>query len=142
MQLQHFLNLNENFGLVFFLFFPFKSENNYNYIIDNWMTSTIITGTVPEDIKMTKVENFSLSQNYPNPFNPSTRITYSIQKAGFVSLKVYDILGREVATLVNGYQQANQYSVTFNASNLASGIYLYKLKAGDYVQTRKMLLLK
>jgi hypothetical protein len=106
------------------------------------MTSTIVTGTNPEYNNLNRVENFSLNQNYPNPFNPSTRITYSIQKAGIVSLKVYDILGREVATLVNGYQPANNYSVIFDASDLASGIYLYKLKTGDFVQTRKMILLK
>jgi PKD repeat protein len=141
--------LNEDSSGVFIFIAgrPYRYDNtasydNYNYIIDNWMTSTIVTGTNPEYNNLNKVENFSLNQNYPNPFNPSTRITYSIQKAGIVSLKVYDILGREVATLVNGYQPANNYSVIFDASDLASGIYLYKLKTGDFVQTRKMILLK
>ncbi len=126
---------------------PYRLDNaasyaDYNYIIDNWMTSTFPTGVKSEDNKVNTVENYRLEQNYPNPFNPATRIAYSIQKAGFVSLKVYDILGREVATLVNGFQQANNYTVNFDAGRLASGIYLYKLKTGDFVQTKKMLLLK
>ncbi len=126
---------------------PYRFDNaasyaNYNYIIDNWMTSTIVTGIKQEDNSLKTVEKFQLDQNYPNPFNPATRISYSITKPGLVSLKVYDILGREVATLVNGYQQVNHYSVNFDAGKLASGIYLYKLKTGDFIQTRKMLLLK
>jgi PKD repeat protein len=126
---------------------PYRFNNaasyaNYNYIIDNWMISTFITGTKQEDKSKDQPESFSLRQNYPNPFNPSTKISYSVQKAGFVSLKVYDILGREVATLVNSYQQPNNYTISFNAHNLASGIYLYKFKSGDFVQTKKMLLLK
>jgi PKD repeat protein len=126
---------------------PYRFDNaasyaNYNYILDNWMTGTILTGTNPEVNNLNTAESFQLDQNYPNPFNPATRISYSISKPGQVSLKVYDILGREVAALVNGYQQANHYSVNFNAGKLASGIYLYKLKTGEFVQTRKMLLLK
>jgi hypothetical protein len=118
------------------------SYANYNYIIDNWMISTIVTGTKSEDKGFNTVNKFQLDQNYPNPFNPATRISYSIMEPGLVSLKVYDILGREIATLVNGYQQANHYSVYFDADKLASGIYLYNLKTGDFSQTRKMLLLK
>ncbi len=118
------------------------SRANYDYMIDNWMTSEIPTGIREDGTGKTAVESFSLNQNYPNPFNPSTRISYSIQKAGLVTLKIYDILGREVVTLVKGFQQPNSYSVSFNAAGLASGIYFYKLKAGDFVQTRKMMLLK
>ncbi len=118
------------------------SKANYNYIIDNWMISELPTGMRDQETSAIAPGSFSLNQNYPNPFNPSTRISYSIQKAGLVTLKVYDILGREVATLFNGFQQPNSYSVSFNASGLASGIYFYKLKAGDFVQTRKMMLLK
>ena len=83
-----------------------------------------------------------LSQNYPNPFNPTTNIEYRIANRGFVSLKVYDVLGREVATLVNGVQKAGRYDIKFNASRLASGVYFYRLKAGSYSKTAKMLLLK
>jgi len=84
------------------------------------------------------VNNFSLEQNYPNPFNPSTRINYQISKDDFVTLKVYDIIGNEVATLINKEQSAGKYSVDFNAANIPSGVYLYRLQAGELVQTRKM----
>jgi len=88
------------------------------------------------------VNSFVLEQNYPNPFNPSTRIGYQIAKDDFVTLKVYDIIGNEVATLVNSQQPAGKYSVDFNAAKLPSGIYLYRLQAGNYIQTRKMTLVK
>ena len=87
-------------------------------------------------------EHFSLEQNYPNPFNPSTKIKYSIPTSGFVTLKVYDVLGKEIATLVNGEKPAGSYEVEFNAANLSSGIYFYKLQAGDYVQVKKMMPMK
>ncbi len=85
---------------------------------------------------------FELNQNYPNPFNPSTTIKYQIPKAGMVSIKVYDILGQEVAILVNEIKNSGSYQVNFNASKLASGTYIYRLQAGSFVQTKKMLLLK
>lgn len=85
---------------------------------------------------------FALEQNYPNPFNPSTKIQYTIGSNQFVQLKIYDLLGREVKTLVSEYRDAGSYNVDFDASNLTSGIYLYKLQAGDFVQTKKMLLMK
>jgi len=94
------------------------------------------------DNRNTRVETYRLEQNYPNPFNPTTNITYVIPKAENVSLKVYDVLGREVATLVNEVKPAGVYTVPFNASNLASGVYFYKLQAGSFVQTKKMLLVK
>jgi hypothetical protein len=87
-------------------------------------------------------ENFQLQQNYPNPFNPSTVIDYTIAKAGNVTLKVYNLLGQEVATLVNGYQDANTYKVNFNASGLTSGVYFYELRSGSNVASGKMLLMK
>ncbi len=87
-------------------------------------------------------KSYALAQNYPNPFNPMTTIQYSLANTGNVSLKVYDILGREVANLVNGRQAAGEYTVQFNAANLASGIYFYRLQAGDFVQTKKMMLVK
>ena len=87
-------------------------------------------------------ENFALYQNYPNPFNPSTSIQYAISNRQFVSLKVYDVLGNEVATLVAEYREAGSYEVAFNASGLASGIYFYKLQAGSFVETKKMILLR
>ena len=87
-------------------------------------------------------ENFKLEQNYPNPFNPTTNIKYSIPQSGFVTLKVYNMLGQEVATLVNQQQKVGEYNVDFDASNLASGLYVYSLKSGDYSLTKKMILLK
>jgi photosystem II stability/assembly factor-like uncharacterized protein len=85
---------------------------------------------------------FSLSQNYPNPFNPTTVISYQLVGSSQVSLKVYDVLGREVATLVNEHKAAGSYEARFDAGKLASGIYFYKLQAGSFVQAKKMLLVK
>ena len=86
--------------------------------------------------------SYELFQNYPNPFNPQTIIGYQIAKAGFVSLKVYDITGREVAELVNESQSQGRYEVLFNGSNLASGVYLYRLQVGDFSQMKKFVLMK
>lgn len=86
--------------------------------------------------------NYKLEQNYPNPFNPTTTINYSIPSASQVSIKVYDMLGNEIMTLVNDRKNAGSYSTSFNASNLASGIYLYKIVAGSYTDTKKMTLIK
>jgi photosystem II stability/assembly factor-like uncharacterized protein len=85
---------------------------------------------------------FSLDQNYPNPFNPSTVISYQLPTNSFVTLEVYDVLAREVNTLVNEHQRAGSHSVTFNASGLPSGVYFYRLEAGTYHDTKKLLLLK
>lgn len=89
-----------------------------------------------------KIETYSLLQNYPNPFNPSTNIEYKIPSNGFVSLKVFDILGKELVSLVNKQQDAGTYSVQFDASNLSSGLYFYQLRSGDFIEHKKMLLLK
>jgi len=83
-----------------------------------------------------------LFQNYPNPFNPETKINYNVSKSGFVTIKVYDLLGREVTTLVNENKPAGNYSIKFDGSKLVSGIYFYRMKAGDFVQTKKLILLK
>ncbi len=86
--------------------------------------------------------NYSLQQNYPNPFNPTTTINYQLPSSGFVTLKVYDMLGRLVKTLVDEKKPEGSYSVQFNANNIASGIYFYKLKADNYSAVKKMILLK
>ncbi|MDR3610592.1 MAG: T9SS type A sorting domain-containing protein, partial [Ignavibacteriaceae bacterium] len=86
--------------------------------------------------------NFNLSQNYPNPFNPSTVINYSIPRAGLVSLKIYDILGREIRTLLNENKTPGNYSVNFNAHGLSSGVYFYRLTMGTYSDVKKLMLLK
>ncbi len=89
-------------------------------------------------------DKYSLSQNYPNPFNPSTKINYEIKSSGFVSLKVFDLLGKEVAQIVNEKQTAGSYAVDFSSSefNLPSGIYFYTLNAGEFKETKKMVLVK
>ena len=88
------------------------------------------------------VKEFRLYNNFPNPFNPSTNIKYDLPKESFVVIKVYDILGRDVATLVNEKQSSGRYNIKFDASNLASGMYVYRIEAGSFVKSRKMMLLK
>ena len=112
---------------------PHYSGNNHFYY------SRLITG-MKED--KTNNKTFTLSQNYPNPFNPITTINYSIPSASFVTLKVYDILGREVASLVNDERQPGEYSVKFDGSGLSSGIYFYHLHAGEIALTKKFILMK
>jgi hypothetical protein len=86
--------------------------------------------------------NYNLSQNYPNPFNPTTKISYAIPKSGFVTLKIFDMLGREVANLVNTEKQAGSYIVDFDASNLSSGIYFYRIDVNGFTDIKKMTVLK
>jgi hypothetical protein len=88
------------------------------------------------------LDRFSLGQNYPNPFNPETKIGFGVSGSGFVSLKVFDVLGREVATLVNEEMRAGRYERTLNANGLSSGIYFYRLRAGSFVETKKLVVLK
>jgi len=84
----------------------------------------------------------AISQNYPNPFNPSTKISYAIPKQNNVTLKIFDVLGSEVATIVNKEQPQENYEFEFDGSALSSGIYFYRLQAGDFVVTTKMILLR
>ena len=86
---------------------------------------------------------YSLDQNYPNPFNPTTNIRFALPQASRVSLTIYNVLGQQVATLINGEQRvAGRYTVSFDASSLASGLYIYRIQAGSFINTRKMLLVK
>ena len=100
------------------------------------------------EVNINLPEKYLLYQNYPNPFNPSTTIKYSIPRSTEyysvqqTTLKVFDILGREVATLVNKQQNAGNYEVIFNASNLSSGVYFYRLQSGNFVETKKLILLR
>ena len=87
-------------------------------------------------------DDYYLYQNYPNPFNPVTKINYSLAKNGYVTLRVYDILGRVITTLVNDVKEAGNYIIDFDASELSSGVYYYKLESGDYSQVRKMTVMK
>ncbi len=94
------------------------------------------------EVNISNPVSFALNQNYPNPFNPSTTISYSVPEKSFVTLKVYDVLGNEVASLVNSQTEAGEHSVNFNASNLSSGVYYYQITAGNNVATKKLMLLK
>lgn len=123
----------------------YSFQKNRNPFIDypNWITS--IWGN-PTDIKNKKKDeldyNYSLDQNYPNPFNPETTISFKLQAASQVSLKVYDVLGREINTLVNEEKAASRYEVKFDGSKLTSGVYFYQLRAGSFVATKKFILAK
>ena len=130
-----------------------NSPKNYSFIDDNPPSGTV-------EYRLKQIDNdgnfkysqivtvtslpkkYELWQNYPNPFNPTTTIQYAIPKAEHVTLKVYDELGKEVSTLVDENKEAGQYRVNFNGSNLASGIYYYRIAAGDFTEVKKLLLLK
>jgi hypothetical protein len=101
--------------------------------------------SIPTDVEEVSSEipaTFKLEQNYPNPFNPSTTISFSIPFSAFTSLKVYDILGNEVASLMSEEKLAGEYNITFDASALTSGVYLYRLNAGNFSAMKKMILLR
>jgi len=105
-------------------------------------TITVNSVTDVKTINETIPDNFILMQNYPNPFNPATTISFSLPSKSFVSLKVFDALGREVATLVNEELSAGNHSRQWNGENMSSGIYFYRLQAGSFTETKKLILLK
>nr|MDA3861935.1 T9SS type A sorting domain-containing protein [Melioribacteraceae bacterium] len=109
-----------------------------------WMDALKISVISATDVNgdNTIPNEFALSQNYPNPFNPTTIIEYSIREVSNVKLRVYDMLGREVKVLVNQEQSAGRYNIEFNAANLSSGVYFYRIEAGNFVASKKLLLLK
>jgi len=117
----------------------FNGLNDGRLIIHVFDYDSALVSVAQNEIKPSR---FKLYQNYPNPFNPSTTIKYALPKPGFAILKVFDILGREVATLVNQKQSAGNYSVKFNAGNLPSGIYFYRIHAGVFTKTKEMMILK
>jgi len=123
-----------------------NGNNSLESTPSNIVTATLVGGGPPQKIVADPGSNelieFSLSQNYPNPFNPNTTIDYSVKSSGLATLKVYDMLGTEVASLVNENKEAGNYSVEFNASELPSGMYVYRLTSGNFVDTKKLLLLK
>jgi hypothetical protein len=108
------------------------------YVLDGGPASGFTAVSTPSS----KPLSFNLAQNYPNPFNPSTRIEFTLAKESSVDLKVFNILGQEVATLVHGNLTSGPHAVTFNAKNLASGMYIYRITAGDYTSVKRMMLLK
>ncbi len=107
--------------------------------VQKWTYTYILTGI---EQLTDGIKTYSLSNNYPNPFNPSTTISYSVPEIEFVTLKVYDVLGSEVATLVNEEKPVGSYEVEFEAADLPSGIYFYRLQAGSFVESKKMVLMK
>ena len=115
-----------------------QSDSFYIYYNAGWVPTSIRQS----EEEILSVTDYELLQNYPNPFNPTTTIKYSIPIAGLVTLTVYNILGEQVKTLINQVMPAGNHSVQFNASSLASGIYLYRIQFGSFVQTKKMILLK
>jgi hypothetical protein len=116
---------------------------NYGFIDIVGGQVTVLAGPTTLDVKRNEIPTeFCLSQNYPNPFNPTTIIEFDLPKSSEVSLKIYNILGKEIATLVSDRLSAGSYSYEWDASNLTSGVYLYRLQAGNYVDTRKMVLMR
>jgi len=143
------LSIDSN-GLITGNFGEMDTTFNFSIIVNNQhsnsdtlkfklVVSKNITGI---DNQENLPDKFYLSQNYPNPFNPSTTIEYNIPKAGLVTLKIYDILGREVRTIVNKEKTAGSYKISFNASSFASGVYFYRLTSGGFTLIKKMVLLK
>ncbi len=122
--------------------FPASFGTEIKYGWDATAYTRIKKTTAVRESRTVSIKGFALFQNYPNPFNPSTAISYKLTASSLVTLKVYDILGRDVATLVNGRQTAGEHSVTFDAARLPSGVYFYRLRAGTSTVVRKMLLMK
>ena len=102
---------------------------------------TTLVGVEDESGKLMP-EKFSLNQNYPNPFNPTTKISWQLPEGSWQTLKVYDLIGNEIATLVDEYRPLGKYEIEFDATGLPSGIYFYQIRAGKFVETKKMVLLK
>ena len=116
-----------------------------HHYTDGGETNALSKTTVAQELTFKPVDvisDYALEQNYPNPFNPTTTISYALPNASHVTLKVYDMLGRVVATLVNQDQDQGHYTATFDASRLASGVYISRLTAGSFTKTMKMLMIK
>ncbi|MFA5832783.1 MAG: T9SS type A sorting domain-containing protein [Bacteroidota bacterium] len=130
--------------------------NNFTMTIDaanTWFAATIASGVAPfskqgallrvdEHAGQTIPLTYSIEQNYPNPFNPTTNFQYSLAQEGLISLKIYDLVGHEIATLVNEVKQPGIYYATWNAAGLSSGIYFYKMQTKEFISTKKMILIK
>lgn len=124
--------------LLIFCLFTISSAD-VGFGISNVGTISSITGIEDEN---TRPAGYCLNQNYPNPFNPSTEISFSLAKSSFVIMEIYNSLGQKVVVLINNKMNSGSYKVKFNASNLSSGIYYYKIQAGEFQSVRKMLLLE
>jgi hypothetical protein len=122
----------------------YKVNAGYKNPSKKWdsTTVTIILADIGTNLMETTPHSYKLENNYPNPFNPSTIISWQSPVSSWQTLKIYDVMGNEVATLVDEYKSAGRYEVEFDASNLSSGIYFYKLQAGAFAETKKMILTK
>jgi hypothetical protein len=130
---------NVSSGSIFYRLKSVDTDGGFQY---NGEAEVLVTTAVTTVVTTTIPNIYMLSQNYPNPFNPTTTINYQLQKGGSVSLKVYDMRGREVATLVNGEKEAGYYSAMLDGSKLSSGTYIYRLQTGSFTETKKLVLLK
>jgi len=108
----------------------------------NGVSDELATTDATPVFSAASVTEYALHQNYPNPFNPETNITFDLVESGFVKLTVYNVVGQEVAILANGTMESGRHIVNFQAANLPSGVYLYRLEAGDFVSQKKMVLMK
>jgi hypothetical protein len=122
-----------------YLYWSVQALDN-NFEGSNWAQEKITL--VEDEIISNLPTSYSLDQNFPNPFNPSTTIDYSVPEVSFITLKVFDVLGNEIETLVNEEKPVGRYEINFDASSLPSGVYFYKLRGGNFVDTKKMILLK
>lgn len=126
----------------------FTNANTGNVVGDGGIILRTTTGGTVTSVKgrqNSKVqlsEQFALEQNYPNPFNPSTTISFNLSTKSFVKLKIFDIIGREVATLINGEMSAGNHSQQWNAMNMSTGVYFYQLQAGSFSETKKLIIIK
>ena len=120
----------------------FYTNGTYTYTLKQVDISGTVNTMGDLTVTVGVAAEYNLAQNFPNPFNPTTNISYNLENDGFVNLTVYDLSGREVATLVNGHLNAGPHEVTFDATGLTSGIYFYKLTAGEYSSMHKMVLMK
>lgn len=121
------------------------SQTEFYHVTEGWeLASQSITYYSPSSVApdLSQPVQFTLNQNYPNPFNPSTVISYSITSPSDVKLTVYDVLGNQITELVNGFQSPGTHSINFNADGLSSGVYFYKLQAGNLVSVKQMMLIK
>ena len=121
------------------------TQSYFGWTVEKWNyngTLPTIAVTGVEQLEGVLPQGYGLEQNYPNPFNPTTTVGFSVPVSGFVSLKVFDLLGREVMTLVNEERAAGSHRVTFDATNLPTGTYLYTLKTSGYQETKRMVLVR
>jgi hypothetical protein len=138
----HKFSLAKGFGVI-------SEQSSEAEVVHTSLVGALINGTIYGDTTLVGINNeekipisFKLFQNYPNPFNPTTSIKYSVPSLQFTIIKVYDVLGNEIATLVNEEKSPGEYEVKFDASNLSSGVYFYQIKSGSFIQTNKMVLMR